>query len=270
MNNWSTGLELILNACEDVLQIAITDDEKPLCFQEWFAPKRATETLAPALKNIFDALQISPRQFRRIACICGPGSFTGIRLVLSTASAFRRVGNARLASLDYLQALASSAAIRRGLAYGENIFVLTYARKDLLHFRQFISYGPQIPAQPVSDIKLLPPGEALDIISQLSCHVCGSALKKFPQIFKVPYENMEMKNHSGPIYIPNLINPGLQALCLLARHGDYFYKDLTPIYIRSCDAVDNLEEMVIKRGEDPQDVLQKLNALLAKDVQSDL
>lgn len=270
MTNLTTGLELIMNACEGVLQIAITDDEKVLCFQEWFSPKRATETLAPALKNIFELLRISPRNFKRIACFCGPGSFTGIRLILSTAAAFRRVGDARLASLDYLQALATSAAIRRGLPYGQKIFVLTYARANLTHFREFISYGPQIPAQPLSELLLISPDEALKKISDLSCHVCGSSLEKFPQIFINPYGNIEKKNYDGPVYMTNLVNPGLEALCLLARHGDYFPKDLEPLYARSCDAVDNLKNIAEKRGEDPEEAMRKLNALITNDVKSDL
>lgn len=270
MADLSTGLELILNACEGALQIAVTDDEKPLCFQEWFAPKRYAETLAPALKHIFETLGIAPARLRRVACVCGPGSFTGIRLVLSTASAFRRAGTARLASLDYLQALATSAAIWRGLPYGEKIFVLTYARRDSLHFREYVSYGPKIPAQSASELQIIAPGEALKIIGGLSCHVCGGALDRFPDIFKDPYENMEMPNHKGPVYMPGLCNPILQALCLLARHGDYFPKDLEPIYARSCDAVDNLGEMAAKRGEDPEAVLQQLNSILSADVKSGL
>ena len=104
-----TGLELILNAAEGALQIVVTEDERLLCVQEWHKADRATEILAPALAEICKTLGISPAGFRRIACVRGPGSFTGIRLVLTTAAALRRVGQARLAGLDYMQALATSA-----------------------------------------------------------------------------------------------------------------------------------------------------------------
>lgn len=266
---WSTGLELILNACEGVLQVAITDDERHLCFQEWFAPKRATETLAPALQNIFSLLDLSPKKFRRIACVCGPGSQTGIRLILATAAAFRRIGQAQLASLDYMQCLASTVAIQRGLPYGSKIYVLTTAAKNLVHFRSFVSYGPQIPSQPLSELELLSPTQAFANFEKQPCHVCGSALNKYPEIFNDPYVDMERKDYTGPQFLPRLVNPSLEALKLLARHGDYFPKDLKPIILRSCDAVENLEEMALKRGEDPEELLIRLNSILDKGTESD-
>ena len=47
-----TGLELILNAAEGVLQIVVTEDEAILCAQEWYRSERATEILAPALAEL--------------------------------------------------------------------------------------------------------------------------------------------------------------------------------------------------------------------------
>lgn len=270
MPSYSTGWELILNACEGSLQIALTNDEELQCFQEWQQPKQATETLAPALENIFNLLGLSVKMFRRIACVCGPGSFTGIRLILATAAAFRRVGQAQLASLDYLQALASSTAIARGLAYGEKIFVLTHARRELLHFREYVSYGPQIPAQPLGELELLSPLAVLNKINGQACHVCGSGIVKYPEVFNDPYANLERKGFIGPQWMPNLDSPSREALCLLARHGDYFPKDLEPLYVRSCDAVDNLESMAQRMGTDPKESMEKLTKLLEKAPESDL
>ena len=97
-----TGLELILNAAEGVLQIVVTEDEAILCAQEWYRSERATEILAPALAELATSLGIRWSDLRRIACVRGPGSFTGIRLTLATAAALRRCGRAQLAGLDRL------------------------------------------------------------------------------------------------------------------------------------------------------------------------
>lgn len=258
---YSTGWELILNACEGALQIAVTNDEKPVCFQEWFRPQQATEILAPALEEICSRLGIAPRQFRRIGCFAGPGSFTGIRLVLSTAAAIRRATHAQLARLDYLQALATSAVKRRGLLYNGRVFVLTHARRNLVHFQAFQSFGPQIPAQPVNEVELVAPEQALAEIASGPCLVCGSGLPPYPEIFALPVTGEGPKGAPRAILMPDLIHPDLAALCLLARHGDYFPTDVDPKYVRGCDAIENLIE---SEGKDAP-VLKKLENLLARD-----
>lgn len=253
---YSTGWELILNACEGVLQIVVTEDEKPLCFEEWHSPCQGTEILAQALQQIFSRLEISARSLRRIGCFSGPGSFTGIRLVLATAAALRRSGHGRLASLDYLQALATSAVKRRNWLYPGKVFVITHAKRDLVHFQEFISYGPVIPAQPVNEVRLLSPEEARDLIGIQNCLVCGSGLERHPDIFKMP--SIAEGSGLSPQFMVDLVNPDLVALCLLARHGDYFPEDITPKYVRGCDAVENL---ATREGTDSE-TLKALESML--------
>lgn len=257
---FSTGLELILNACEGALQIAVTDDERLLCYQEWLEPRRATEILAPALEQICKLTGISPVGFRRIGCFAGPGSFTGIRLVLATAAALRRTSQARLAQLDYLQALATSAVKWRGLLYPGKIRVITHARGDLVHFQEFCSFGPLIPAQPEREVELIPPAEALKRISDGPCLVCGSALSRHPDLFALPETGKGPLGAPEATLLPELIHPIPQALCLLARHGDYFPTDVEPRYVRGCDAVEHLAE----KGE--WEKLEKLDGLLREGV----
>lgn len=266
MSFYSTGYELILNACEGVLQVAVTSDEKPLCFQEWFQPSHATEILAPALAEIFQRLGIQAKVFRRIGCFAGPGSFTGIRLILATAAALRRTTHARLAGLDYLQALATSAVIRRGALYPAKVFVLTHARRDLVHFQEFRSYGPQIPAQPVQEAALLPPEEALAVLAAAPCLACGSGLERHAGIFALPVTGQGPKGAPKAVLMPELARPDLAALCLLARHGDYFPADVEPRYVRGCDAAENLEQ---KAGPDAAEI-RTMRELLAKKPASEI
>lgn len=240
-NDYSTGLELILNSCENALQIVVTNNEKPLCFEEWHTAGKATEILAPALEQICAALGIELVQFRRVGCFAGPGSFTGIRLVLTTAAAIRRIGQAKLASLDYMQALATSAVKRRGWLYPGKVFVVTHARRNLIHFQEFISFGPDIPAQPVTEVELLAPEKARQRMTGQRALACGSGLASHADIF-LPQSGNGQQSAAEVIYLPELVNPDLGALCLLARHGDYFPNDVEPKYVRGCDAMEHLVE----------------------------
>lgn len=270
MATHSTGLGLILNAAEGVLQMAVTDNEQPVCAQEWRRAERATEILAPALRDICTALDVRPADFRRIACVRGPGSFTGIRLVLATAAALRRTGHARLAGLDYMQALATSAALRRGLLYGAPLWVLTHARRNQVHCQPFVSYGPQIPAQPLQAVELCPPHEALRRIAARPGHVCGSGLPRNAAIFAPARTGSGPAGAEKACVMPELTSPDITALCLLARHGDYFDQDLEPAYVRSCDAVDNLPQLAGRQGLDGREAADALDALLTRAPKSEI
>lgn len=269
MADQSTGLELILNACEGVLQMAVTENGRVLCFQEWMRPERATEILAPALREICLDLGIKPAQFRRVGCFNGPGSFTGIRLVLTSASALLHAGNAQLAALNYLQALATSAAMRRGLLYPATVWVLTHARRNLVHCQPYRSYGPQIPAQPLAEVELVSPAEALRRLSAEKCHVCGSALARYPEIFAPEATGKGPAGAPDATVMPELVSPDREALCLLARHGDYFPHEVEPLYVRPCDALENLPEIARKAGRDGDAAVREVNTLLNSEPRCD-
>ena len=239
-----TGLELVLNAAEGCLQIAVTENEGLLAFEEWFQPAQATETLAWALDGICHRLDMAPASFRRIACVTGPGSFTGIRLVLSTAAALRRAGRAMLGPLDYMQALATTAAMNLYLLYRQKIWVLTHARRDLVHARPFISLGPIIPACPTAEIALISPEDARSLVDADDCFVCGSALARYPGLFEPSWANFAREK--GP------------------RHADYFDEDLEPLYVRPCDAVENLPQIAEKMNRDPQETAADLERMLQR------
>lgn len=265
-----TGLELILNAAEGALQILLTQDELLLAAQEWHRPERATEILAPALADMLGRLEVPLSALRRIACVRGPGSFTGIRLALATAAALRRVHGARLAGLDYLQCLATSAVMARGMLWGGQVHVLTHARRNLVHYQPFMAFGPIIPAYAVAPVRLLTPQEALDAVlaavADRAAHeppqshaglplVCGSALARHP-VFAPLDERKDLDA------LPRLITPSTDALRLLARHGDYFPEDVEPLYVRPCDAVENLPELSRRQGLDSAATLAELERLL--------
>ena len=78
---------LVLNAAEGLLQFIIAREEPekppvPLCCEARHAPSQGAELLIPALQSCLRRLKLHPDVIRRIACVRGPGSFTGLRLVL--------------------------------------------------------------------------------------------------------------------------------------------------------------------------------------------
>lgn len=267
---YSTGFELILNACEGTLQIAITESEALRASQEYAVPRGATDILIPAVQEMCRHLHIRPQDFCRIACVKGPGSFTGIRLVLATAAGLRRTVGAQLAGLDYMQALATTVVQQREVLYGNHVWVVTHARRELVHVQHFTSFGPVIPAQSATRVALLAPAEAMAQIAKRPGLLCGSALVRYPDIF------LAQRTGSGPALspqsspMPQLVKPSIEALCLLARHGDYANADIEPDYVRPVDAIDNLGRLAARQGLSEQEAHSRLDSLLTATPKSEI
>ncbi|MFW6323513.1 MAG: hypothetical protein ACOC0U_00485, partial [Desulfovibrionales bacterium] len=76
---------LVINGAEEHLQIVLGKAGDVIHFREMHAPARAMHFLAPAVDQILRDHAVPPDLIRRICCVNGPGSFTGLRLTLSTA-----------------------------------------------------------------------------------------------------------------------------------------------------------------------------------------
>ncbi len=85
------------------------------------AGRRHNELLAPILRRLFDRNDFSPRDLSIIACTIGPGSFTGLRIGLSTAKGlYATARQCRLVGVPTLDAYAR-AAYRPDVEAGETL-----------------------------------------------------------------------------------------------------------------------------------------------------
>ena len=149
--------------------------------------------------------------------------------------------------------------ILMGMLYGGHVWVLTHARRNLVHCQPFISYGPEIPAQPLQGVTLCTPAEAVAAITADTADatlVCGTGLRRNADAC-APLENLP-----AVTCLPACIHASTEALCLLARHGDYAPEDIEPLYVRPCDAVDNLPDLARRQGRDSDAATAELERLL--------
>ncbi|MBO4312362.1 MAG: tRNA (adenosine(37)-N6)-threonylcarbamoyltransferase complex dimerization subunit type 1 TsaB [Desulfovibrionaceae bacterium] len=224
-----------------------------LCFQEWEAPSRGTEILPAALEHAFRALEIPMVSLGRIACVQGPGSFTGLRLVLSLGAALRRATGADLAGINYMQALALGPCAE-GAAF---VRVLTHARRGLVHVQDFSRGAEGLPvAQGKAEVRSLE--GALQGLERAAGSLCvlGSGLTRnasalLPSLPAGCRAVVEQGDH-----------PCRRALIRLALEAEAGQRDLDPLYLRPCDAVDNLPHIARRRGQDPKEADARLLQLL--------
>lgn len=269
-------ITLILNAAEGRVQFVLSqcqmqsegqgegNDGAPpriLCHYELDAPSRGTEILPPAIHAALKALQLTPADVNRIACVHGPGSFTGLRLVLSFAAAFRRVTGIPVGGINYLHALAASVPDLPGtLRLPAKRRVLTHARRNLVHRQDFLltDTGPV----PVSGPEMV----SLDAV--LSGMGCAGAVTGVPTLLigsgytRNAAILAERLRDSHFIPLSGIEQPTASALAELANDIEYGHNDLEPLYLRPCDAVDNLPHIAAKRGQSAEEALLRLELLL--------
>ena len=284
---------LVLNAAEGVIQFLMARQEAPeqgtvphltpLCFQGWHAPGQGAELLCPALENAMALLRVSVPSVQRIACVQGPGSFTGIRLALGTAAGLARATGATLAGLDYTVLLAQ-AALRRlaaGSAMPTSLLVATHARRGLVHARMFSVAGNKtIPCGPVQALSLEAAANAAKntaattmaaATAPTTAPATGTTRHTLPKYMAVLGSGLtrnrlfwEEINSATPevcLLPPWFDHPEEADLLHAAQGASYGRQDIDPVYVRPSDAEENLEGIAQKLGLNPAEARTSLEQL---------
>lgn len=71
------------------------------------ADRRTTQSLAPAMDQLLRHADWSPGSVQMVALTNGPGSFTGLRIAVTTAKTFAFATHARIVAVDTLRVLAA-------------------------------------------------------------------------------------------------------------------------------------------------------------------
>lgn len=270
------GITLILNAAEGLLQVVAMQDGVRLFAQEWHAPTRGTEILAPALAEAFGHLRLSMSDISHIATVNGPGNFTGLRLCLATAAGIARHSGAQQAGLDYMHALAD----RPFFGAGDIVWVLTHARRNLVHAQGFVvdnngalprAFCPVdvITLEQAANRIILHAEEASSVAPRIPV-VLGSGLTRNVDFFTDFFANVEGEKETEGLTSDVMLlsskydAPSLSALMRLTNAAVWQNADITPYYVRPCDAEENLPHIAAKQGRDIHEAREALHVLTHK------
>ncbi len=225
------GVTLILGAIEGTIYIVFAQSNQILCAQEWYIKTKGTELLTSLLQSTLKKLQCIPQDISRIACIVGPGSFTSLRLILTTAASIRRVLSIPLAPLNYLQILASSIS----LTTETTIRVLTCACHTTLYMQEFY-YDHQ-------------KKNTIAITSPKTTTLFDACYTSKPTLFigsGITQNSLFFSEQalSNPHIILNKQHINISSHTLLQITQNlpdkaWVYNDLKPLYLHECDAVKN-------------------------------
>ncbi|WP_034641468.1 tRNA (adenosine(37)-N6)-threonylcarbamoyltransferase complex dimerization subunit type 1 TsaB [Desulfovibrio inopinatus] len=249
---------LVLNGTESRLQITLFDDSGLLCHQEYDVFGRAASILTPALREILGKFDLKLADISGVAVARGPGSFTGLRVVLATACGLCQslhIPMAGLCSL-YLLAHAPGQLLRGRLA------VLTHSRRRQVYAQCFSLVGPEeniLPAVSLGDPLPLLLDDMPAWISEMrpDCAV-GSGVRANMSYFQSTFPDIATLATSFDV-------PSPDALMSAARCAEYGDTPITPLYLRASDAEDNLDTIAKKIGLDPDEAKQRLEQFTTKD-----
>ncbi len=247
-------LTLVLNTVERRIQFLLCRGDVLLCAQDWLALRGGTELLAPSIHEACSRIGVHPNMICRIACVAGPGNFTGLRIGIATSSGMAKALRAKQAGLDYLHCLAMHARPRPG----EEILVMTNARRDLAYSARFQADDAGVP-HPLNRTFLVPvPNIPEDM--DLGCPhlLCGSAVSsnrtalgtRFPTAQLLP-EDFDHPSPASLLAMERRINWD-------AQDGS----DIMPLYLRDCDAVENITLIAKAQGRTPKLAQKELQHLM--------
>lgn len=275
------AITLALNAAESRVQAAAQRHGETLFAQEWHAPSQGTELLAPALADAFARMRIALADVRRIACVQGPGSFTGLRLALSTAAGMARALGAEQAGLSYTQLLACGPLLPRGAV----LWVLTHARSGLVHMQAFRMPGetsgttPDITDEADGSRGVAAPHRLPQAMTPVEAAPLNAAVVRVATLGRAGADAVYLTG-SGATRNRAVLAPALAALLPgvrflpprfdhpapallppLAAAAAYGPHDVQPLYVRPCDAEENLPALAAARGADPERMRRELARL---------
>jgi len=251
----SAGLVLAMGGTEERLQMALglpmPDGFRMIAAREWTVPGESVRFLVPGLKETLDSFGYTVADIDRIACVRGPGSFTGLRLVLAAAEGLAAGSGAKLAGIDYLPLLASGPA---PLLEG-TLHVLTYARRGLVYLQSF-SAPTLEELHPLSAMTLEESAAAMADIGGTAV-LMGSGLRKNGDF----YTDLAAANPGYILLHALWDNVAPELLLKTALEADYTDSSIEPVYVRATDAEDNLPFIAQKRGLDPVEAQKRLAEL---------
>jgi tRNA threonylcarbamoyl adenosine modification protein YeaZ len=248
-------LLLVMAGAEERLQLVLgqpgPDGFTLLASRQWTVPGQSVRFLVPGLNAVLDEFGVAPTVLDRIACVRGPGSFTGLRLVLAAAEGLAAGLDVPLAGLDYLPLLASGPA---QLADGP-LHVLTYARRGLVYSQSFAARS-MTEIAPLASLSLDEAAERIGEHGDTGL-LLGTGLRKNPDFFT----DLATARPGYTLLDETWDNPTPEILLRAAEAATYSNAPIEPVYVRPSDAEDNLEQIARKRGLDPVEARKRLEAL---------
>ncbi len=110
----SRGLQLAIETTGTAGSVAVLQEDKVLKQKKLVLGERTAATLAPALKGLLDWVSSQNQKLSFVSVAAGPGSFTGLRIGVTTAKTLCYAKNLPLIGVDSMAAIAATTFYQSG------------------------------------------------------------------------------------------------------------------------------------------------------------
>lgn len=121
------------------LGVALADSQRTLAVWNLYAPRAHSNHLIPVIQQAMEVVGIRPPWRGALAAIAvdvGPGSFTGIRIGITTAKTLAQLAGCPMIAVSSLETIARQAGVTRG-----PIVVVLDAKRDRMYAARFQQDG---------------------------------------------------------------------------------------------------------------------------------
>lgn len=215
---------LVLCGAENLLHVVLGHGDTVLHAEAIHCPGASVTVLAPAIARILNAHRLCAPDLGGIAAVCGPGSFTGLRITLATVAGLGLGAQLPMAGLKLHPLLAAQ------VPCPGRLWVATYARAHMVYAQVFEDGQPTTAIRPLSHQEFraqleTQPGFAVG--SGIRCLEIPDTTTALPALFDTPW-------------------PG--TLFAAATQATFHPHPPEPLYSRRSDAEENLSAIAQARG----------------------
>lgn len=272
---------LAVNTAEETLQLVLADSQgEVIAHYEEACAGRMNEVMGPAVQGLLRCHE-KPAPLKAVACVRGPGSFTGVRLGLALATGLCLGRGIPLAGLSYLPLLGATvlrqghtcllsgaepfpaenppdASLGQGVPRTFELHILTHSRSARVYHQAFAREasggavsGEEFPAAL---------GAPCDITVQEARQRIESAARKLPVV--VAGSGLR-RNHGALAAIGGAVfldteNPHIEVLARRAAAARFDGPPVDALYLRGSDAEENLAAIAALRGLSEEEALRRM------------
>jgi len=185
---------LALDTSTDTASIALYDREKGVLAEgTWHSGRHQTEQLLPSVQRLMATLDLATKELSGVAVATGPGSYSGVRIALSTAKSISYSLGVPLWGVPSLDILAySHAAVTAGqvcavLNMGRNRVAWALYRTRGTQWKRLTPYANSTPLEMADDVR--------NYESNLATLFCGEL---GPETLKVVKETLGVHASVAP------------------------------------------------------------------------